>query len=96
MQIRFSQDAQTDLKRIRSFLFENYRPGVNKFAKVLHGTLEKLAEQPKMGKQIKSVYSLYKIVVNFGSGSYVIYYRYLNDDLTILSVQHSKEDPKTF
>ena len=87
--------ARADILRLREFLREKSPQAAYQFGNSLADTLDRLAQNPRMGRPIEQVVGLHRLVMPFGAAGYVLHYRYLaygNDDrLYLLRLRHSRE-----
>ena len=87
--------ARADILRLREFLREKSPQAAYQFGNSLADTLDRLAQNPRMGRPIEQVVGLHRLVMPFGAAGYVLPYRYLaygNDDrLYLLRLRHSRE-----
>ena len=88
-----TQAARVDVIRLRTFLRERSPQAAFQFGNTLAGTLDRLAENPRIGRPVESSVGLHRLVMPFVASGYVLHYRYLShsEALHVLRIRHSRE-----
>jgi len=93
-QIKWLSEAVTDLHRLHSFLKEHdQKVADNAAGRILDG-INLLKATPRLGRPMSNDdVERRELFMSFGAGSYVIRYRFENNDnVVIIRIWHSKEN----
>ena len=93
-EIRFSPEALSDLKDIKSYIKEDLRSeqAADNTIKEILKHIRKLSDFPQSGAPLSSVVGIetnYRFIV---SGNYTAFYNYENDSVFILRVLYGRRD----
>jgi len=93
-QVKWLPEAVTDLHRLHSFLREHDQEAANNAAGRIFEGVKLLKANPRLGRPMSSDDAERReLFMSFGAGSYVIRYRFENNDsVVIIRVWHSKEN----
>jgi len=89
--IKLSNDAKKDLNKISEYL-ENYKPYRNKVIEKIDKDIDNLKWMPRIHKTVifvKDKTGEYRRIV---SGKYIIIYRIIEDEITVLRIFNQREN----
>lgn len=89
--ILLSQEAASDVERVRDFLDISNPEAAKRALRVIFAALEKLQEFPDLGRQTEDA-DIRQIVIRFGSAGYIVRYTALaNGDTLVIRLWHGRE-----
>jgi toxin ParE1/3/4 len=90
--ILLSQDAVSDIERVREFLHLNNPEAAKRALRVIFAALEKLPVFPDLGRRTEDA-DIRQIVIRFGAAGYIVRYTILPDggDVLVLRIWHGRE-----
>jgi toxin ParE1/3/4 len=90
--IVFSQDAASDIERVREFLDINNPDAAKRALRVIFAALERVEEFPDLGRPTEDA-DIRQIVIPFGAAGYIVRYTILTDsgDVLVLRLWHGRE-----
>jgi plasmid stabilization system protein ParE len=90
--ILFTSEAISDVERVRSFLDSKNRNAAKRALATIWIALERLENFPELGKPTDDL-DIRQMIVRFGTAGYVVRYRILPGDnsLLVLRIWHSRE-----
>lgn len=93
-QIKWLPEAVTDLHRLYSFLQEHDQDAADNAAGRILEAIKLLKTSPRVGRpMLDDDVERRELFMPFGAGSYVIRYRFENNDnVVIIRIWHSKEN----
>lgn len=81
-----------DVTRLRAFLAPKNADAAKRAAKAIREGVKLLESHPELGRPIDELpLEFRELVIEFGSGAYVVLYRYNGRDVAILAVRHGRE-----
>jgi plasmid stabilization system protein ParE len=91
-QVKISARAQSDLKRLYSFLAAADEPSAIRAIETINAAFAPLRGVPEIGRVVDD--ALRELVIDFGSAGYVALYHFdaLRDSVVILAIKHQRED----
>ena len=90
--LKWSQSALRDVARLHAFLVPESRDAAKRAVKAIRQGVKVLGKHPKIGRPVEELPSeLREWVIEFGSGAYVILYRYDGKEVVLLAVRHGRE-----
>lgn len=90
--ILLSQDAASDIERVREFLSINNPAAAKRALRVIFDLIEKLQDFPSLGRPTEEP-DIRQIVIRFGAAGYIVRYTILPDsgDVLVLRIWHGRE-----
>jgi toxin ParE1/3/4 len=90
--ILLSQEAASDIERVREFLDIHNPEAAKRALRVIFAALERLQDFPELGRPTEDV-DIRQIVIRFGAAGYIVRYTVLPDsgDVLVLRVWHGRE-----
>jgi plasmid stabilization system protein ParE len=89
--IHFSQEARSDIERVREFLSINNPEAAKRALQMIFAALERLEEFPNLGRPTKDP-AIRQLVIPFGARGYVARYTVRGkDDILVLRLWHGRE-----
>ena len=90
--ILLSQDAASDVERVREFLDIDNPEAAKRALRVIFAALDKLQDFPDLGRPTEDA-DIRQIVIRFGAAGYVVRYTILpdNGDVLVLRLWHGRE-----
>ncbi len=90
--ILLSQDAASDIERVREFLDINNPEAAKRALRVIFAALDKLQDFPDLGRPTEDA-DIRQIVIRFGAAGYIARYTVLPDggDVLVLRLWHGRE-----
>jgi plasmid stabilization system protein ParE len=89
----WADEALADLERLDSFLRPNSPRAAERAVEAVRDAVAGLRQFPEMGRPAANMPIGYReIIVPFGSGAYLVLYRYLAAPVMILAIRHAREE----
>lgn len=90
--ILLSQEAASDIERVREFLDINNPEAAKRALHVIFAALEKLQDFPDLGRPTEDA-DIRQIVIRFGAAGYIARYTVLPErgDVLVLRIWHGRE-----
>ena len=88
-QYRVSDEASADLEEIWIFIAQDDPDAADRFIRTIVSRFPKLASMPQMGRQRNDLASRLR---SFPVGSYIIFYRPMDDGIEVVRVLHGARD----
>ena len=90
--IRLSQDAASDIERVREFLDINNPEAAKRALRVIFAALDRLQDFPDLGRPTEDA-DIRQIVILFGAAGYIVRYTILPErgDVLVLRIWHGRE-----
>jgi toxin ParE1/3/4 len=90
--ILLSQEAASDIERVREFLDINNPEAAKRALRVIFAAFEKLQDFPDLGRPTEDA-DIRQIVIRFGAAGYIARYTVLPDsgDVLVLRIWHGRE-----
>ena len=90
--LRWTPQALRDVVRLHDFLFSKSRDAARRAIRAIRQGVKLLGKHPEIGRPIEDLPEEFREwVVEFGSGAYVILYRYSGTEVVILAIRHGRE-----
>jgi plasmid stabilization system protein ParE len=91
-QVKISEHAQGDLKRLYLFLAEKDEGAALRAIETIDGAFAPLRRVPEIGRPVDD--DLRELVIEFGSSGYIALYHFdaIRDLVVILAIKHQLED----
>ena len=90
--IIWTPPALRDLARVHAFLAPKNRAAARRAVSVIRQGVKALVANPEMGRHVEGMASQFRErFIQFGSGGYLVLYRYDGELVAILAVRHNKE-----
>ena len=90
--LRWSRPALLDVAPLHQFLAPKSREAAQRAVKTIRQGVKELGKHPEMGRPVEELPPEFREwVIEFGSGAYIVLYRYDGDDVVILAVRHGRE-----
>jgi plasmid stabilization system protein ParE len=90
--LKWSPESLQDVKRLHDFLAPKSRDAAKRAVKAIRQGLKLLGKHPEMGRPVDELPTEFREwVMEFGSGAYVVLYRYDGKEVVILAVRHGRE-----
>jgi plasmid stabilization system protein ParE len=84
--------SSRDLRRHHDFLAEKDRKAAARATKTIYQRLQSLLLHPDLGRPVDEfITGRRELVIQFGQSSYVALYQHSGDEITVLSIRHSRE-----
>jgi plasmid stabilization system protein ParE len=78
--------------RLHDFLAPKSREAARRAIKTIRDGVKLLGKFPEMGRPVEELPEEFRErVIDFGSGAYVVLYRYTGQEVVILAVRHGRE-----
>ena len=90
-EITWLPGAAKDVERLRDFLKSKNPVAAQRAAKRILGGAKILKDNPRAGVPVEELVDYHDLILNFGSGEYIIRYRVEVDQVVIARVRHSRE-----
>ncbi len=88
----WSPSALADVQRLYRFLAPKDETAACRAIKTIRAGVKILAHQPEAGRPIEDMDPAFREwLIDFGSGGYIVLYRFDGETATILAVRHQKE-----
>ena len=89
--ILLSQDAASDIERVREFLDINNPEAAKRALRTIFAVLERVQEFPDLGRPTEDA-DIRQIVIRFGAAGYIVRYTVLpGGDVLVLRLWHGRE-----
>ena len=94
--VTWSVEALRDLRRLRDFIAET-RPGsARRAGTTIRGAVQLLSSHPESGRlRSPLVPDVRQWTIVFGRSAYLVLYRYSGRDITVMAIQHGREDRRS-
>ncbi len=90
--LKWTPQSLRDVVRLHDFLVSKSRDAARRAIKAIRDGVKLLGNHPEIGRPIEDLpVEFREWVVEFGSGAYVILYRYVGDKVVILAIRHGRE-----
>lgn len=90
--LRWTPQSLRDVVRLHDFLVPKSREAARRAVKTIRDGVKVLGKFPEMGRPIEELPEEFRErVIDFGSGAYVVLYRYDGQEVVILAVRHGRE-----
>jgi plasmid stabilization system protein ParE len=90
--LRWTPQSIRDIVRIYDFLSPKSRDAAKRAVKTIRQGLKLLGKFPEMGRPVEELPEEFRErVIDFGSGAYVVLYRYDGNEVVILAIRHGRE-----
>jgi len=90
--LRWTPQSLRDVVRLHDFLAPKSREAARRAIKTIRDGVKVLGKFPEMGRPIEELPEEFRErVIDFGSGAYVVLYRYDGQEVVILAVRHGRE-----
>lgn len=90
--LRWTPQSLRDVVRLHDFLVPKSREAARRAIKTIRDGVKVLGKFPEMGRPIEELPEEFRErVIDFGSGAYVVLYRYDGQEVVILAVRHGRE-----
>lgn len=90
--LKWSPQSRRDIVRLHDFLVYKSRRAAKRAIRAIRGGIKLLGKHPEIGRPIEDLpHEFREWVVEFGSGAYVVLYRYDGDEVVILAIRHGRE-----
>ena len=90
--IKWTPRSLRDIVRLHDFLVSKSRDAATRAVKSIRGGVKLLGKHPEIGRPIEDLPDEFREwVVEFGSGAYVVQYRYDGVEVVILAIRHGRE-----
>jgi plasmid stabilization system protein ParE len=91
-QVRYSRNSLYDLQRLYDFLRTKNPDAAKRARNHILQSLHILRNQPRVGRPLEDMPDEYREwFIDFGGSGYTVYYRVLEDSVTVLALRHQKE-----
>jgi plasmid stabilization system protein ParE len=91
MAVQWLPEALDDVDRLFNFLFEKNPPAAERMTDTLINGTRQLEQFPDSGRPMNDSLGLRELFVPFGGSHYVLRYRLIGSDATIIRVWHHME-----
>lgn len=88
MRLQFTQQALSDIIRLREFIAEKNPDAASRISAQLIENIQRLVDQPQLGHALDTLPD----VLEWIARDYVVHYIVSSDTLIVLQVWHGKED----
>ena len=90
--LRWTPQSLRDIVRLYDFLAPKSREAARRAIKSIRDGVKLLGKFPEMGRPVEELPEEFRErVIDFGSGAYVVLYRYDGREVVILAVRHGRE-----
>lgn len=90
--LKWAPQSLRDVTHLHDFLAPKSREAAGRAVKAIRQGVKLLAKYPEMGRPVEELPEEFREwVVEFGSGAYVLLYRYDSKEVVILAVRHGRE-----
>jgi len=90
--LKWSVAAVRDLERLHTFLVSKSPNAASRAIQAIREGVRALATHPEIGRPIDELPPEFREwIVEFGSGAYVVLYRYSGSEVVLLAVRHGRE-----
>ncbi|HTX75766.1 MAG TPA: type II toxin-antitoxin system RelE/ParE family toxin [Terracidiphilus sp.] len=90
--LRWTPQSLRDVTHLHDFLAPKSREAAKRAVKAIRQGVKLLARFPEMGRPVEEMPEEFREwVIEFGSGAYVVLYRYDGKDVVLLAVRHGRE-----
>jgi plasmid stabilization system protein ParE len=91
--VHWSPEAFDDLHRLHAFLQDKSPDAAMRAVAAIRTAVDRLRLFPESGRPLDSLPTQYReLLVNFGTGGYVVHYFASVQTIEVLSVRHFRED----
>lgn len=90
MKLRLSERADTEYDAIRQYLLERNPSAASGFARRLDAVVQALLIYPEIGEETEHSGIRRMVMRNY---PYIVYYKHVGEQLEILSIFHTAQDP---
>lgn len=91
MKLLYTPEAINDLRRLREFIAEKNPEAAEKIGPQLMADISRLTTLPYLGRKVQRAPNPEK-VRDLSSGTYIVRYLILDDEIHVLRVWHKRED----
>ena len=90
--LRWTSRSLREVDRLHGFLVEKSRDAAKRVVTAIREGVKLLESHPEMGRPVEELpVEFREWVIEFGSGAYVVLYRYDGREVLILAVRHGRE-----
>ena len=90
--LKWSPHSLRDMVRLYDFLAPKSRDAAKRAVKAIRQGVKLLGKHPEMGRPVEDLPEDFREwVIEFGSGAYVVLYRYDGREIVILAIRHGRE-----
>lgn len=90
--LKWSPQGLRDVARLRAFLAPKSREAAQRAFQAIRQGLKLHGKHPEMGRPVEELPTEFREWgIEFGSGAYVVLYRYDGHDVVLLAVRHGRE-----
>lgn len=90
--LKWSQAALLDIARLHSFLAPKSEDAAKRAVKAIRQGIKTLGRHPEIGRPAEDMPPEFREwVIPFGSGAYIVRYRYDGKEVVILAIRHGRE-----
>jgi len=91
--LRWTPQSLRDVVRLHDFLAPKSRESARRAIKTIRDGVKLLGKFPEMGRPVEELPEEFRErVIDFGSGAYIVLYRYDGREVVILAIRHGRED----
>jgi plasmid stabilization system protein ParE len=90
--LKWTPQSLRDVARLHDFLVSKSRSASRRAVRAIRQGVKLLGKHPEIGRPIEDLPAEFREwVIEFGSGAYVILYRYEGTEVVILAIRHGRE-----
>jgi plasmid stabilization system protein ParE len=90
--LKWSSQSLRDVTRLHDFLVSKSRDAARRAVRAIRQGVKLLGKHPEMGRPVEDLPAEFREwVIEFGSGAYIVPYRYDGKEVAILAVRHGRE-----
>jgi plasmid stabilization system protein ParE len=90
--LKWSPQSLRDVTRLNDFLAPKSRDAASRAVKAIRQGVKLLGKFPEMGRPVEELPTEFREwVIEFGSGAYVVLYRYDGKEVVLLAIRHRRE-----
>jgi plasmid stabilization system protein ParE len=90
--LKWTPQSLRDVTRLHDFLVSKSRSAARRAVRAIRQGVKLLGKHPEIGRPIEDLPAEFREwVIEFGSGAYVILYRYEGTEVVILAIRHGRE-----
>jgi plasmid stabilization system protein ParE len=90
--LRWTPQSLSDVARLHGFLAPKSTDAASRAVKAIREGVKLLESHPEMGRPVEELpVEFREWIIEFGSGAYIVLYRYDGKEVVILAVRHGRE-----
>lgn len=90
--LKWTPESLRDVERVHDFLAAQSPEAALRAVKAIRQGVEQLGRFPQMGRPVEELpIEFREWVIDFGSGAYIVLYRFSGKEVILLAIRHGRE-----